>query len=290
VCPSLPFAFARRLRPAYCRLRRRCRPAPGRRTRVPRGGPIASTGRDAPGPPFLRPTGRSQAYPCWQGQPAPALLRRLPPGRDARSEPGCGRGPKPPSPPALLWRKGTNRYCGSFPGQSLGKLRIDRRGRGRIGWPKTGIFAGFGNRYAKSQLVPLWAGALCVRSPCRGNNTSCCLYFSRSGFAPAIARCGLPVPRAKTAKKDHFLPVARCGPGPLGRARRAAHWRACPGSALPHGAPASLALAPGGVSVGLASSGPLSAHSAPPIFAPGPRCPSRSWAALSRAAGSRPLR
>ena len=34
--------------------------------------------------------------------------------------------------------------------------------------------------------------------------------------------------------------------------------------------------------------GALSVRSAPPIFAPGPRCPSRSWASLSRAAGSRP--
>ena len=42
-------------------------------------------------------------------------------------------------------------------------------------------------------------------------------------------------------------------PVPLGRLCRAAHWRACPGTALPHGTPASLALAPGGGSVGLSS-------------------------------------
>ena len=123
-----------------------------------------------------------------------------------------------------------------------------------LGGPQAADFGRFGNPYIPKASLPRLGLAGGDHSPCRGNNAPRCLYSDgRSAFAPAIVRCGPPEPGARTAKKDHFLPMAHSGPGSLGRLCRAAHWRACPSTALPHGTPASLALAPGGDSVGLSS-------------------------------------
>ena len=98
----------------------------------------------------------------------------------------------------------------------------------------------------------------------------------RSAFAPAIARCGL-CSRAPSGKKESFFASCRMpAAGPSGRdSPRSAHTRWTASNPLPHGAPASLVLAPAGARAGLASSEALSVPSVRRICALGPRCPFR---------------
>ena len=83
-----------------------------------------------------------------------------------------------------------------------------------------------------------------------------------SAFAPAIAHCGV-CSRASAGKKESFFASCRCpasdpSGGSLLRLRSAdASLRSA--RSLPHGAPASLVLAPAGARAGLASSEALTA-------------------------------
>ena len=116
--------------------------------------------------------------------------------------------------------------CGCFPGQSRENFRMDGlRAVPPLGGPQAVDCGRFGNPYIPKASLPRLGLAGGDHSPCRGRNAPHCLDFSRSGFAPAIARCGLPVPRATTAKKNHFLPVALLRP----RSPRAVvpGWRTC---------------------------------------------------------------
>ena len=141
---------------------------------------------------------------------------------------------------------------------------------------------------AKTRLAPLWADALCPRSPCRGSapagpgrldyrigcfpdkpesfyllllHSRRCVLFTAGRGVQMVARpsrrrsyaAGSQYRVPRRQKRIIFCLWHISGPGPLGRLCRAAHLRACPGTALPHGTPASLALAPGGGSVGLSS-------------------------------------
>ena len=101
----------------------------------------------------------------------------------------------------------------------------------------------------------------------------------RSAFAPAIARCGL-CSRGPTRQKRIIF---RLLPHPAAEASgrdspRSAHTRLTVANSLPHGAPASLVLAPAGARAGLASSEALSVPSVRRIYALGPRCPFHSCA------------
>ena len=64
-----------------------------------------------------------------------------------------------------------------------------------LGGPQAVDGGRFGNPYIPKASLPRLGLAGGDHSPCRGNNAPRCLYSDgRSAFAPAIVRCGHPVP------------------------------------------------------------------------------------------------
>ena len=114
-----------------------------------------------------------------------------------------------------------------FPGRAGKTSELMGCGRGRIGWPKGGVFTGFGFVPRQKPACSVLGWRLCVRSPCRGRKTFgfslikaevatrdrvAFHFICRSGFAPAIARCGLPAPGVNTAKKIIFCLLSHPAP------------------------------------------------------------------------------
>ena len=150
-------------------------------------------------------------------------------------------------------------YCcfsrGCFPGQSRENPELMSCG---LFLPsaahKRRTAAALGIRISQKRPCPAWGSPAEVIA--LAAETTLRVVFILMVTRPSRRRSYAAGPRYRVPRRQKriiFCLWHISGPVSLGRLCRAAHCRACPGTALPHGTPASLALAPGGGSVGLSS-------------------------------------